>query len=72
MNNVKSTMIDIIGEYQPTVTTSASVSVDDGSFVPSDGIGSIDFVWILSAILLIVCVGGLISLFRALITGLLR
>lgn len=55
---MKDTLISIIGEYVP--------------FDSLDGISQIDWVWVLSAVLLIVCVYSVFRIFGGLIFGLFK
>lgn len=67
MSNLKDLLISKIGPYTPQVVTAP-----DGSVYSKLGIGSLDYVWIFSAILIIVGFIGFILIVKSVLTSLVR
>lgn len=78
--NIKDTLLKIIGDYQTTTPQAISVHLsgaDSASSVSSyvnlqNGIASLDIVWIMSALLLIVGFIAVIGLVKAVLVAVVR
>lgn len=67
MSNLKDILISKIGTYQPQFITQL-----DGTIIYPMGIGSLDYAWLFSALMIVIGLIGFILIAKSIITAVIR